>query len=41
MIAHGVTTLEVKSGYGLDCATELRQLRTARALPTHRTVIRS
>ena len=29
----GVTTLEVKSGYGLDRETELRSLRTARALP--------
>ncbi len=29
----GVTTLEVKSGYGLDRETELRMLRIARALP--------
>jgi imidazolonepropionase len=28
----GVTTLEIKSGYGLDLETELRMLRTARAL---------
>jgi imidazolonepropionase len=28
----GVTTLEIKSGYGLDLATELRLLRIARAL---------
>ncbi|NNM34485.1 MAG: imidazolonepropionase, partial [Gemmatimonadetes bacterium] len=28
----GVTTLEVKSGYGLDLETELRMLRTAAAL---------
>jgi imidazolonepropionase len=28
----GVTTLEVKSGYGLDLSTELRLLRIARAL---------
>jgi imidazolonepropionase len=27
LLAHGATTIEVKSGYGLDCATELRQLR--------------
>jgi imidazolonepropionase len=29
----GTTTLEVKSGYGLDRDTELRMLRVARALP--------
>lgn len=28
----GVTTVEIKSGYGLDCETEVRMLRTARAL---------
>ncbi len=28
----GVTTVEIKSGYGLDIATELRQLRAARRL---------
>ena len=28
----GVTTLEVKSGYGLDAATEARMLRVARQL---------
>jgi imidazolonepropionase len=38
MIAQGVTTVEVKSGYGLETATELRQLRIARALPAHRGV---
>src|SRR5439155_10900948 len=27
LLAHGATTIEVKSGYGLDCKTELRQLR--------------
>src|SRR5438874_2453921 len=27
LLAHGVTTIEVKSGYGLDCETELKQLR--------------
>ncbi|TDH61444.1 imidazolonepropionase [Dankookia rubra] len=32
LMAEGVTTLEVKSGYGLDTATELRQLRAARRL---------
>jgi imidazolonepropionase len=33
--AEGVTTVEVKSGYGLDLPTELRMLRTARALERH------
>ncbi len=32
MLAMGVTTLEAKSGYGLDAETELRQLRVLRAL---------
>ena len=32
MIDNGVTTVEIKSGYGLDTATELKQLRVARAL---------
>ena len=32
LIAEGVTTVEVKSGYGLDLETELKQLRAARAL---------
>jgi imidazolonepropionase len=30
--AEGVTTIEIKSGYGLDLETELRMLRTARRL---------
>ena len=30
--AHGVTTVEIKSGYGLDVDTELRMLRVARTL---------
>jgi len=30
--AEGVTTVEVKSGYGLDLASELKQLRAVRAL---------
>ncbi len=38
MLAQGVTTLEVKSGYGLDIETELKMLRTARALERHRPV---
>ncbi len=32
LIAEGVTTVEIKSGYGLELATELKQLRAARAL---------
>ena len=32
LLAEGVTTVEIKSGYGLDLATELRMLRVARAL---------
>ncbi|MCA9705346.1 MAG: imidazolonepropionase [Myxococcales bacterium] len=32
MRAAGTTTLEIKSGYGLDLPTELRQLRVARRL---------
>lgn len=32
LIAEGVTTIEIKSGYGLDHETELRSLRAARLL---------
>ncbi|HEX2011131.1 MAG TPA: imidazolonepropionase [Roseateles sp.] len=32
LIAEGVTTVEIKSGYGLDLASEARCLRAARAL---------
>lgn len=32
LMREGVTTLEVKSGYGLDAATEARMLRVARGL---------
>ena len=32
MLAHGVTTIEAKSGYGLDLATELRLLEVAHQL---------
>ncbi|CAM9244076.1 unnamed protein product, partial [Phaeothamnion confervicola] len=32
LLAEGVTTIEIKSGYGLDMATELRMLRVARLL---------
>lgn len=32
LVAEGVSTVEIKSGYGLDLETELRMLRAARAL---------
>jgi imidazolonepropionase len=32
LMSEGVTTLEIKSGYGLDTETEMRQLSAARAL---------
>ena len=38
LIAEGVGTVEVKSGYGLDIETELRMLRVARMLEHHRNV---
>ncbi len=38
MIAEGVCTVEIKSGYGLDHDTELRMLRAARALGQRRDV---
>lgn len=38
LIAEGVTTVEVKSGYGLDTENELKQLRAARALREHRDI---
>ncbi len=38
LLAEGVTTIEVKSGYGLDLATEARMLRAARRLGTARDV---
>ncbi len=34
LAAEGVTTVEIKSGYGLDLDTELRMLRVARRLET-------
>lgn len=37
LLAQGVTTAEIKSGYGLDTANELKQLRVVRRLQeTHR-----
>lgn len=38
LIAEGVTTIEIKSGYGLDLASERRMLRAARALSGRRDV---
>lgn len=38
LLAEGVTTVEVKSGYGLDDETEMRQLRVARRLGQARRV---
>ncbi len=38
LIAEGLTTIEVKSGYGLDRETELRMLRAARQLARLRPV---
>ena len=38
MIADGVTTIEIKSGYGLDQDTEIRMLRIARKLEHERPV---
>jgi imidazolonepropionase len=38
LIAEGVTTVEIKSGYGLALEAELKQLRAARALSQHRPI---
>ncbi len=38
LIAEGVTTVEIKSGYGLDLATERKMLRAARRLAAERPV---
>ncbi|WP_299930410.1 imidazolonepropionase [uncultured Pelagimonas sp.] len=38
LIGEGVTTVEVKSGYGLEADTELRMLRVARRLAEHRDI---
>jgi imidazolonepropionase len=37
-LREGVTAIEIKSGYGLDCDTELRMLRVARRLNEEMTV---
>ena len=39
LLAEGVCTLEIKSGYGLDTETELRMLRVARKIGTVRNVV--
>lgn len=38
LIAEGVGTIEVKSGYGLDTDTELKMLRVARAIESKRPI---
>ncbi|MGY4306529.1 imidazolonepropionase [Bradyrhizobium sp. USDA 4369] len=38
LLAEGVTTIEIKSGYGLETATELRQLSAARGLGGQRPI---
>jgi imidazolonepropionase len=38
LIGEGVTTIEIKSGYGLNTETEMRQLSAARALARNRPV---
>ena len=38
LLSEGVTTLEIKSGYGLDIATELKMLRVARRIGEARPV---
>ena len=41
LIAEGVTTIEIKSGYGLELETEARQLRAARRLDELRQAVAS
>ncbi len=38
LLAEGVTTIEIKSGYGLDAASETKMLRAARRLGSERQV---
>jgi imidazolonepropionase len=38
LLAEGVTTIEIKSGYGLDVETEMKMLRVARGLSASRPV---
>lgn len=35
LVEEGVTTVEVKSGYGLDLDTEIKMLKVAKQLPSH------
>jgi imidazolonepropionase len=39
LVGEGVTTVEIKSGYGLSTGEELKQLRAARALSDRATVV--
>jgi len=39
LLAEGVCVIEIKSGYGLDIATEIKMLRVARLIETQRPVI--
>lgn len=38
LISEGVSTVEIKSGYGLDIETELKMLRVARQIPKYRNI---
>ena len=38
LLDEGVSSIEIKSGYGLDMATEIEMLRAARAIESHRAV---
>ena len=38
LLEEGVTTVEIKSGYGLDCESEAKMLRVARRLESEHTV---
>ncbi|WP_026479088.1 imidazolonepropionase [Ahrensia sp. 13_GOM-1096m] len=38
LLGEGVTTIEIKSGYGLDLETELKMLRVARSIEKHREI---
>ena len=38
LLAEGITTIEIKSGYGLDLKTEMRMLQTARRLAQEREI---
>ncbi|WP_018689032.1 imidazolonepropionase [Ahrensia kielensis] len=38
LLGEGVTTIEIKSGYGLDLETEFKMLRVARSIEKHREI---